>query len=104
MRQSLVFFVRGVTAEERQQLERGLRSAEAFHVRRCQMVLASESGAGVPRIAHQGGCREQPVRNVVPAFNLQGERGSRAAPGGGAPESADLRSPVQSVDLRVSRP
>jgi transposase len=79
MRQSSVF-VRGITVEERQQLERGLRSAEAFRVRRCQIVLASEYGAGVPRIARQGGCSEQTVRNVVHAFNTQGlaclQRGS----------------------------
>ena len=37
-------FVRGVTAEERQQLEGGLRSADAFTLRRCQIVLASCSG------------------------------------------------------------
>ena len=73
-------FVRGVTAEERQQLERELRSAEAFRVRRCQIVLASEYGAGVLRIARQVGCSEQTVRNVVHAFNTQGvaclQRGS----------------------------
>jgi transposase len=71
MRQTSVF-VRGVTTEERQQLERGRRSAEAFRVRRCQIVLASEYGAGVPRIARQVGCSEQTVRNVVHAFNTQG--------------------------------
>ena len=79
MRQTSVF-VRGVTAEERQQVESGLRSAEAFRVRRCQMVLASEYGAGVPRIARQVGGSEQTVRNVVHAFNIQGraclQRGS----------------------------
>ena len=79
MRQTSVF-VRGVTAEECQQLESGLRSAEAFRVRRCQIVLASEYGAGVPRIARQVGCSEQTVRNVVHAFNTQGvaclQRGS----------------------------
>jgi transposase len=53
-------------------MERGLRSAEAFLVRRCQIVLASEYGAGVPRIARQVGCSDQTVRNVVPAFNTQG--------------------------------
>ena len=65
-------FVRGVTAEERQQLERERRSAEAFRVRRCQIVLASEYGAGVPRIARQVGCSEQTVRNMVHLFNAQG--------------------------------
>ena len=53
-------------------MEAGLRSANTFTVRRCQIVLASEYGAGVPRIARQVGCSEQTVRNVVHAFNTQG--------------------------------
>ena len=61
-------------------MEAGLRSSDAFLVRRCQIVLASEYGAGVPRIARQVGCSEQTVRNVVRAFNTQGvaclQRGS----------------------------
>ena len=73
-------FVRFLTPEERQQMEVGLRAADAFLVRRCQLVLASEYGAGVPRIARQVGCSEQAVRHVVHAFNTQGvaclQRGS----------------------------
>ena len=65
-------FVRVLTSEERQQLEAGLRSADAFVMRRSQIVLASDYGAGVPRIARQVGCSEQTVRNVVHAFNTQG--------------------------------
>ena len=71
MRQPSVF-VRRVTTEERQQLEAGLRCPDAFRMRRCQIVLASEYGAGVPRIARQGGCSEPTVRNVVHAFTTQG--------------------------------
>jgi len=70
MRQTSVF-VRSLTLEERQRREAGLRCSGAFLVRRCQSVLASESGAGVPRIARQVGCSEQTVRNVVHAFNTQ---------------------------------
>jgi transposase len=77
-------FVRFLTPEERQQMEEGLRSSEAFVVRRCQIVLASEYGAGVPRVACQVGCSEQTVRNVVHAFNTQGvgclQRGSSRPP------------------------
>jgi transposase len=65
-------FVRFLTPEERQQVETGLRSSEVFLVRRCQSVLASEDGAGVPRIARQVGCSDQTGRNVVHAFNTQG--------------------------------
>src|ERR1041384_6827536 len=65
-------FVRDVTAEERRQLKAGLRSADACRVRRCQILLASEYGAGVPRIARQMGCSEQTVRNTIQAFTTQG--------------------------------
>ena len=65
-------FVRFLTSEERQQLEAGLRSSDVVTVRRCQIVLASEYGAGVPRIARQVGCSDQTVRNVVHAFTTQG--------------------------------
>jgi transposase len=41
-------------------------------VRRCQIVLASEYGAGVPRVARQVGCSQQTVRNVGQAFHTQG--------------------------------
>jgi transposase len=61
-------------------MEEGLRSSDAFVGRRCQIVLASEYGAGVPRLARQVGCSDQTVRTVVPAFNPQGvaclQRGS----------------------------
>src|SRR4051812_50002226 len=87
-------FVRDVTAEERRHLKAGLRAAEACRVRRCQIILASEYGAGVPRIARQVGCSEQTVRNTIHAFTTQGvaclPRGSSRPPtpperGGGAP-------------------
>ena len=61
-----------MTAEERRHLKAGLRAAEACCVRRCQIILASEYGAGVPRIARQMGCSEQTVRNTIHAFNTQG--------------------------------
>ena len=61
-------------------MEGGLRPSEAFLVRRCQIVLASEYGAGVPRIARPVGGSDQTVRTVVHAFTTQGvaclQRGS----------------------------
>src|SRR5262249_56977717 len=65
-------FVRDVTVEERRHLKAGLRAADACRVRRCQIILASEYGAGVPRIARQLGCSEQTVRNTIHAFTTQG--------------------------------
>jgi hypothetical protein len=52
-------FVRFLTPEERQQMEEGLRSSDAFVVRRCQIVLASEYGNLVnrPKVAIIQGIR-----------------------------------------------
>lgn len=65
-------FVRPLTDHERQQLEAGLRSADAFVLRRCQIVLASARGEWVPRIVRNLGCSGQGVRNVIAAFNQSG--------------------------------
>ena len=50
----------------------GLRSADAFTLRRCQIVLASARGERVPAIARSLGCGEQTVRNALHAFTTQG--------------------------------
>jgi hypothetical protein len=44
-------FVRTLTEEERQALEKGLRCQDACVVRRGQMLLASARGARAPRSA-----------------------------------------------------
>jgi transposase len=64
--------VRAVTDDERRVLEDGLRSPDAFVLRRCQIVLASARGERVPQIARSVGCSEQTVRNVLHAFNARG--------------------------------
>ena len=65
-------FVRPPTDEERRALAAGLRSADAFTVRRCQVVLASTRGEHVPAIARMLGCCEQTVRNALHAFDRDG--------------------------------
>jgi transposase len=60
------------TDEEQRALEAGLRSADAFVLRRSQIILASARGEWAPRIARQVGCGEQTVRNVVHCFNARG--------------------------------
>jgi transposase len=65
-------FLRPLTDAERQQLEAGLRSSQAFVLRRCQIVLASARGERVPQIARALGCDEQTVRNAIHAFNATG--------------------------------
>ena len=65
-------YVRPLTDEERQALEAGLRSADAFVLRRCQILLASANHRQVPEIAQMVHCGEQTVRNAIHAFNQQG--------------------------------
>ena len=57
-------FIRSLTQEERSQLQAGLRSSDAFVLRRCQILLASARGERVPAIAVQLACNQQTVRNV----------------------------------------
>lgn len=65
-------FVRRLSPGEQHQLEVGLRSADAFVLRRCQIVLASARGEATAAIAAQVGCSDQTVRNVVWAFWTEG--------------------------------
>jgi transposase len=65
-------FVRPRTVDERDSLEKGLRSAEAFTVRRCQTLLASAEGQHTTTIAQTLRCHDQTVRNAIHAFNQRG--------------------------------
>jgi len=64
--------VRALTPEERRCLQEGLRSPDAFVLRRCQILLSSAQGKPVKEIAADLGCATQTVRNVVHAFNHGG--------------------------------
>jgi transposase len=64
--------VRPLTIAEHQQLSEGLRSPDAFVLRRCQIVLASARGERAPQIARSLGCSDQCVRNGIQAFNAHG--------------------------------
>src|SRR6266566_3689353 len=65
-------FIRPFTQGERQQVQAGLRSSDAFMLRRCQILLASARGERAPMIARQLGCDDQTVRNVIHGFNATG--------------------------------
>ena len=65
-------YVRPLTDEERTQLEAERRGADAFRVRRAQLVLASARGLSAKPIAQLVGCAVQTVRNVIHAFSAQG--------------------------------
>ena len=65
-------FVRPLTDAEREAVETGLRSSNAFTLRRSQIVAASARGEHSPRIARSLGCNEQTARNAIHAFNREG--------------------------------
>ncbi|HCI82737.1 MAG TPA: transcriptional regulator [Ktedonobacter sp.] len=65
-------FIRPLTQDERQCIQKGLHSSDAFVLRRCQILLASDRGERAPAIASQLGCDDQTVRNVIKGFNTTG--------------------------------
>ena len=65
-------FVRELSKKEREALEAGLRSSDAFVLRRCQILLASSKGERPPRIAENLGCAPQTVRNAIHEFDERG--------------------------------
>jgi transposase len=65
-------FVRELAQDEQDQIQAGLRSSEAFVLRRCQILLASARGERACVIAEQVGCDEQTVRKVIKGFNQSG--------------------------------
>lgn len=69
MRQPI--FVRPFTDAEQQAIDTGLRSADAFVLRRCQILLASRRGQHARIIAEHLGCDDQTVRNVIHTFNAR---------------------------------
>jgi len=65
-------FVRELSRKEREALEAGLRSKDAFVLRRSQILLASARGQSSPKIAASLGCGSQTPRNAIHAFNERG--------------------------------
>jgi transposase len=75
--------VRPLEDAERKALAAGLRSSDAFTLRRCQIVLASAAGERAPQIARHLGCDDQTVLDAINAFNARSlesltKRSSRA--------------------------
>jgi transposase len=65
-------FVRPLSEEERESLQKGLRSKDTFTMRRSQMLLASSRGERAPKIALNLGCASQTVRDAIHDFNGRG--------------------------------
>jgi transposase len=65
-------FVRPLSEAERGVLRQGLGSADAFTLRRCQMLLNSDQGQRPSQIASALGCSAQAVRDTLRAFAAEG--------------------------------
>ena len=65
-------FVRPLGDPERQAIRAGLRSPDAFTLRRSQILLASADGRSPAQIAESLGCATQTVRNAIRAFHAAG--------------------------------
>src|SRR5258708_31139500 len=65
-------YIRALSPEERAGLEAGLRSSNAFTLRRSQILLASCREQRPKEIASNLGCATQTVRNAIHAFEQRG--------------------------------
>jgi transposase len=65
-------FVRPLSDSERASLREGLRSPDAFTLRRCQVLLQSHQGRRPSLIAASLACSSQAVRDVIRAFATEG--------------------------------
>lgn len=77
-----------MTMVEQEALHSGLRSGDAFVLRRCQILLASSRGERPPRIAQQLGCSDQTVRTAIVAFTARGL--NALSPGSSVPHHTRL--------------
>src|SRR5262245_66131152 len=91
-------FMRSLTDDERRQLEADRRTADAFRLRRTQIVLASARGLSPKPIAQLVGCSVQTVRNVIRAFNTRGVEGLEKQ--SNRPKTVE---PVRSEERRVGK-
>jgi transposase len=89
-------FVRPLSPKECEALTAGLRSKDAFVLRRSQILLASSRGGSPPKIARSLGCGSQTVRNAIHDFN---ERGLDAlVPGSSRPKRTRAAFDEQSAE------
>jgi|SRR5215212_78902 len=93
-------FVRPLTEEQRQHLTAGLRSSDAFLVRRCQIILSSAERQKAPVIALALRCDRQTVRTAIHAFNQHGL--AALQPGSSRPHTIQAAfAPNEAERLRV---
>lgn len=94
-------FVRPLSSSEHEALEAGLRSKNAFSLRRCQILLTSAAGQKPSVIAKQLHCASQTVRNVIHDFEARGlaclEAGSNVPLSVEPVLTAEKREQVQAI-------
>jgi transposase len=86
-------FVRPLTDPERRALRDGLRSPDAFTLRRCQILAASADGLRPSQVAARFGCASQTVRNAIRAFHAAGTDCLRE----GSPRPGSIRPEIDAV-------
>src|SRR5215472_11662948 len=64
--------IRTPSPAEQEGIQGGLRSSDAFTLRRSQILLASSRGHRPKEIARNLGCATQTVRNAIHAFEQKG--------------------------------
>jgi transposase len=69
---NLPMYIRSLSPAEQAGIEAGLRSSDAFTLRRSQILLASSRKQRPKVIAHNLGCATQTVRNAIHAFEQKG--------------------------------
>jgi len=72
--------IRSLTDAERQALRQGLRSPDAFTLRRCQVFLHSAPGQTPAQVAAAVGLSAQAVRDALRAFAAEGLGALRRKP------------------------
>lgn len=65
-------YVRHLTEQEKEIVEKGLQSSSAFTVRRSQIILKSANSQSASQIAKELHCTGQTVRNAIRAYQLEG--------------------------------
>jgi transposase len=93
-------FVTPLSADQRAALRAGLRSPDAFTVRRCQVVRASAAGQPAKVIAQNLGCSAGTARNAIRAWNAEGAA-SLAEKSSRPKSAAPLLAPARHDDLRA---
>jgi transposase len=88
--------------EQRTELERVSRQAVGRVALRAQMVLLSDRGFSVPRIARIHGCGRDVVRTWLHRYEARGAAGLDAEPRGGRPRKAPLAPHI--VDAQAGQP